>query len=423
MDKIYDVAIVGAGASGLFAAANLAKSDLSVLVLEKNDKPGEKLSITGGGRCNITNAEFDSKKFLENYGDAKKFLFSPFSKFSVKDTFDFFEKHGLPLVVEAKNRAFPETQKASDVTKLLYNLAKKGEVEFKFSTRLTDLQKLQKGEGEIFELRAKKQSFFARKVIFAVGGPSGKKLSKELPSAWRILQKLGHSVSSPSPNLVPLKTRARFVHHLAGLTMSFVALRFQVEGKTQFKKLGKVLFTHFGVSGPTVINSSKRALDILDRHKKLTLSIDFFPDTDFDKLDRRLIALIDKNKNKKFRNVLSELVPQELAKTIIFLVNKDLLEVKAHSVFKEERREIVRKLKDFHFNIVGAMDLDWAIVADGGVALEEVDFKTMQSRIIPGLYLMGDVLNINRPSGGYSLQLCWTTGFVASDSVITNCGF
>ncbi len=416
MQEIYDTIIVGAGASGLFAAGVLSSHGKKVLVLEKENEPGKKLSITGGGRCNITNAEFDTRKLLENYGEAKKYLFSPFSKFAVQDTFKYFENLGLPLVVEARKRAFPQTQKASDVTKVLYNYTKSHGAEFLFKHKVKDIQK----EDEFFTVESNKTKFKAKKVIFAVGGPSGKTLSKEIPQGWKILEKLGHTIKAPSPNLVPLKTRARFVHRLSGLSLSFVKLSFKVDGKTKIKKLGKVLFTHFGVSGPTVINASKEALDILNKEGRLTLSIDFFPETDFDKLDRRLLALLDKNKNKKLRNTLSELLPQELAKTIIYLVNKELLEKKSSELRKEERRQIVHWLKDFHFNIVGPMGLDWAIVADGGVNLDEVDFKTMESKKLPGLYLTGDVLNINRPSGGFSLQLCWTTAYVAARRILSN---
>ena len=420
-NEIYDLAVIGGGPSGMFAAGHAAKLGAKVLLLEKNAKLGEKLAITGGGRCNITNAEFDTRKLLENYGEAKKFLYSPFSRFSVQDTFDFFESQGLPLVIEARKRAFPKTQKATDVVRTLENFIKKHGVEVKLKHKVKSIEKVNKDSKEIFKIEVdKKSTVYAEKLVFAVGGPSGKTLSKEIPASWKTLEKLGHSIKPPSPNLVPLKTRAKFVHRLSGLSMSFVALRFKVEGKTHFKKLGKVLFTHFGVSGPTVINSSKEALELLEKYGKLTLSIDFFPDTDFDKLDRRLISLIEKHRAKKLRNLLAELVPEELAKTIIFLVDKDLREVRAADLSREERREIVHKLKDFHFNIVGPMGLDWAIVADGGVDLTEVDFKTMESRKVPNLYLTGDVLNINRPSGGFSLQLCWTTGYVAGESVKIN---
>ncbi len=418
MQKIYDCVVVGGGPSGMMAAGQVAKSGASVLLVEKNSELGKKLSITGGGRCNITNAELDTKKLLENYGEAKKFLYSPFSKFDVKSTFSFFEKQGLPLVVEARKRAFPKSQKAADVTKTLVNFIKKHGVEILLNTQVKNIEK--STDGTFYLELAKDKTVQAKSVVFAVGGPSGKTLSKEMPSSWRILKKLGHTLSAPSPNLVPLATKAKFVHRLSGLSMSFVALRFKVDGKTQFKKLGKVLFTHFGVSGPTVINSSKQALDILRRTGKLTLSIDFFPDTDFDKLDRRLLALMEKHRTKKFRNTLSELLPEELAKTIIFIANKDLMEKRSADISREDRRAVVHKMKDFHFNIVGSMGLEWAIVADGGVRLEEVDFKTMESRLVPGLHLTGDVLNINRPSGGFSLQLCWTTGYVAAKGILNN---
>ncbi len=418
-DKLYDVAVVGAGASGLMSAGLLGQAGLSVILIEKNAKVGEKLSITGGGRCNITNAEFDNKKLLENYGDAKKFLYSPFSKFSSKDTFEFFESLGLPIVVEARKRAFPKSQSAKDVVLSLEKFIKLNSVDLKLKARVKSIKKIEEASAEFFELDlGKGQSLFAKNVVFAVGGPSGKTLSKEIPASWRILEKLGHSIKAPSPDLVPLKTRAKFVHKLSGLSMSFVALRFKLNGKTQFKKLGKILFTHFGVSGPTVINSSKEALTILKNHGRLTLSIDFFPDTEFDKLDRRIIALMEKHKRKKLRNTLTEILPEELVKALIYITDKSLRELNSSEVTREQRRALVKNMKDMSFNITGPMGLDWAIVADGGVELKEVDFKSMESRIVKGLYLTGDVLNINRPSGGFSLQLCWTTAYVAVSAII-----
>ena len=414
MSKVYDCAVVGGGASGMMAAGLLGQNGLSVLLLEKNKKLGEKLSITGGGRCNITNAEFDTRALLENYGDAKKFLFSAFSQFSVKDTFEFFEGLGLPLVVEARKRAFPKTQKATDVVKTLENFVKRNGVEIVLNTKIKSLEK----KDDIFVLSDGKKEFKAKTVVFAVGGPSGKKLSKDLPASWKILQKLGHTVSPPSPNLIPLKTPARFVRHLSGLSFSFVKLSFKVEGKAKIKKLGKLLFTHFGVSGPTVINASKEALDLLEKYGRLHLCVDFFPDTEFDKLDRRIVNLLNKHPKKKLRNVLSELLPEALIKTIIYEIDKDLLDIKAGELSRENRRDIVHKIKDFCFKISGPADNKEAIVADGGVDLKEVDFKTMQSKIVLGLFLTGDVLNINRPSGGFSLQLCWTSAFVAHRGVL-----
>ncbi len=418
MNDISDVIVVGGGASGMMSAGLLAKEGKSVLLIEKNSKLGEKLSRTGGGRCNITNAEFDTKKLLENYGEAKKFLYSPFSKFSVQDTFDFFEKIGIEIVVEARKRAFPKTQKAEDVTQALLQFVASNSVQVLLNSKVKRIDRNK--HTELFEVfvSGRDKPFLSKTVIFAVGGPSGKTMSKEIPQSWKILKDMGHTVNAPSPSLVPLETRAKFVHRLSGLTMSFVAMRFKVENKTQFRVVGKVLFTHFGVSGPTVLNTSARALEILRETGRLTLSIDFFPDTEFDKLDRRLLSAISKHPNRKVRNILADLVPEELAKTVLYITDKNLMEVVANDLRKEERRAIVHKLKDFHFNIVGSMGLDWAIVADGGVSLEEVDFKTMESKVVPNLFLTGDVLNIQRPSGGYSLQLCWTTAHVAKEGIL-----
>ncbi len=415
MNDYIDAVVVGAGPSGMMAAGQIAKKGRKVLLLEKEKEVGKKLSKTGGGRCNITYAEPDYKKLAAHYGKAQKFLYSPLSRFSVRNTFSFFEKMGLPLVELARKRVFPKTEKAEDVTKTMLRFVEKQGVILRTNTQLISIDRQ---TDDSFKLTLKNnEEIYTRAVVFAVGGPSGKTLSREIPKSWKILKRLGHTVNPPSPDLVPLTTKAKFVHRLSGLTMSFVALRFKQDGKTKFKKIGKVLFTHFGVSGPTVINSSKQALDLLNKTGKLTLSLDFFPDTEFDKLDRRLLSLINKHPRKKIRNTLSELLPEELAKTILYIVAPDLAEAKSNELSKETRRLLVHKMKDFHFNITGSMGLDWAIVADGGVPLEEIDTKTMQSKRAPGLFLTGDVLDINRPSGGFSLQLCWTSGYVAAIGV------
>lgn len=413
-NRIFDLIVIGGGPAGMMCAGRAAELGSRVLLLEKNKELGKKLSMTGGGRCNITNAEFDTRAFLVNFPEAKNFLYSPFSKFSVQDTFDFFEKKGLPLVIEARKRAFPKTQKATDVTAVMANYIKKNNVELKLGTKVISLVKNKDGN---FDIETKSGETFTGKKIALASGIGGE--------GAVVLEKLGHTVKEPNPNLVPLTTDAKWVHTLSGVSLSFMTIRFKQNDpstngrreKTALKKTGKILFTHFGISGPLILNSSFEVKKLLEKGMVIA-SIDLFPDTEENELDRRVVKLFDRNKNKLLKNILPEMVNKSLAEQILNLPDIDLTEKEANAVTKEERKKLIKKMKDLSFPITGTLGFEKAIIADGGVALTEVNFTNMTSKLHPNLYLLGDVLDINRPSGGFSLQLCWTTGWVAGSDIL-----
>ena len=411
-NRIFDLIVIGGGPSGMMCAGRASERGLRVLLIEKNKELGKKLSLTGGGRCNITNAEFDNRAFLANFPESKEFLFSPFSKFSVQDTFDFFEKKGLPLVIEARKRAFPKTQKAEDVVTIMSNYVKKNNVELKLGTKVIGITKDTDGNGsagspQVFVIETKNGTYVGKKVALASGiGGEGS----------AILEKLGHTVKESNPNLVPLTTSAKWVHELSGVTLSFMTIRFRQKGKNVIKKTGKILFTHFGISGPLILNSSFEVKKLLKKGEVIA-SIDMFPDTEENELDKRIVKLFDRNKNKILKNILHELMNKSLAEQILNLPDIAIGEKEANAITKEERKALVKKLKDLTFPITGTLGFEKALIADGGVALNEVNFKNMTSKLHPNLYLLGDVLDINRPSGGFSLQLCWTTGWVAGDNI------
>jgi len=404
---IYDVIVVGGGPAGLLAAGRAAELGKKVLLLEKNRYLGEKLKISGGGRCNITNAEYDPHTFLKHYGEGEQFLYSTFAQFGVKDTFTFFEKKGLPLVIQARNRVFPHTEKASDVFLALERYATEGKVVMKPSSPVL---RIVARDGKINSVVSKGGEYFGKSFIIATGGVSHPETGSTGDGfAW--LKDLGHTITTPTPNIVPLATRESWSHTLAGVSLSFMKIAFLVDGKRAFSKTGKILFTHFGLSGPLILNSASKVGDLL--HTGIvTAQIDCFPDTEIGDIDRRLINLFEKNKNKMVKTALKEILPLGTTDAILSIAPFDP-EIKVHSISKEARRSFAHLLKALPVTITGLMGYDRAVVADGGVSLREIDTKTMRSKKVENLFITGDLLHINRPSGGYSLQLCWTTGWVA----------
>lgn len=403
----YDVLVVGGGAAGMMAATVAAEAGNRVLILEKNSSLGKKLNISGGGRCNITNAEPDSRILLSHYGKAANFLHSPFAQFGVSETFAFFENRGLPLQVEARGRAFPVSQKASDVTAVFIKALKHGQVEIVFNCGVTSLNRK---DNQIVSVSTTRGEFSAESYILATGGKSRPETgSTGAGFGW--LRGLGHTVRQPSPSIVPLATREKWVEKLGGKSVEG-RVTFFLEGKRQFRTEGRILFTHFGLSGPTILNSAARVGDLL-QSGNVTAEIDLFPGIEDGECDRRLVSLLELHKNKVLKTVLKEWLPGGLWHLPKMLLPTLDTEVKVHSFGRDDRKQLVSLVKAVPLTISHLMGFDRAVVADGGVDLREIDMKTMRSRLIDNLLIVGDLLDVNRPSGGYSLQLCWTTGFVA----------
>jgi hypothetical protein len=418
----FDTIVIGGGASGLMAAGRSAEKGAKVLLVEKNKKMGEKLKITGGGRCNITNAEYDVHELLRHYGSADKFLFSAFAQFGVAETFSFFQARGLPLVVEERKRAFPQSHKALDVYTVLERYVMEGKVTVKTNSPVTkiNITKINAEKNLIISVLCGNREYFSRNFIFATGGTSHRETGST-GDGFGWLKNIGHTVVDPTPSLVPLAVADTWVKTLAGVTLKEMKITFYSDGVKAFSKKGGLLFTHFGLSGPLILNNAQKVSDLL-RSGGVTAVIDIFPHEDLGALEYRIIDIFDRNKNKILKNVISEIVPTGMAKGLeIFLGDgihqaaslAALLETKVHSITTENRKIIVRAIKSLPVTITGLMGEDRAVVSDGGVSLEEIDMRTMKSKVIDNLYVTGDLLHINRPSGGYSLQLCWTTGYVA----------
>ncbi len=410
--KIWDVIVIGGGASGMMASAVASSSGKSVLLIDKNKNLGEKLKITGGGRCNITNNEPDIHKFLKIYGEGAPYLYSPFSIFGVKDTFSYFESRGLPLVVQARNRVFPASEKAIDVYNVLYKELIKNKVEIKTNCVVNGFIK---SADKIININTSSGQFYAKSFILATGGLSHPETGST-GDGLNFLRDLGHEVIDFTPDIVPIEVREDWVKKLSGTSLSFMKITFYLDNKKQFSKTGKILFTHFGLSGPLILNSAKKINELLSLGE-VTAYIDMYPDTTEGLLDDRIIKIFDANKNKNLKTIIKEFVPEGMNRAIEELIDFIDTDIKVHSIKKEERIKIVKLLKKLPMSIVGLMGYDRAVVADGGVSVSEIDMKTMRSKLFGNLYVTGDLLHLNRNSGGYSLQICWTTGYIAGTSI------
>ena len=408
----YDVLVIGGGASGMMAAGRAAALGKRVLLIEKNRHLGEKLKISGGGRCNITNATYDVRALTAFYGKAAPYLFSLFSQFSVKDTFTFFESRGLPLVVQARNRAFPHTEKALDVCNTLIKYMKDGKVTVKAGTAV---KRIDHDGSRITGVVTSDGIATAESYILSTGGVSHPETGST-GDGFKWLGDLGHAIKKPTPTIVPLAVSDEWVHMLSGVSLSFMKITFFLDDVKAFSKTGKVLFTHFGLSGPLILNSAAKIGELLEGGR-VTAKIDAYPDTEIGTLDKQITKSFDAFKNKMIKNILKEVVPEGMAPAIALLLGEKIdLNTKVHSITKEQRRIIVDTLKGLPVNVTSLMGYDRAVVADGGISLDDIDMRTMQTKKFSNLFVTGDLLHINRPTGGQSLQLCWTTGWVAGSN-------
>jgi len=400
----------------MMAAGRAAELGARVILVEKNDSLGKKLLITGGGRCNLTNAEFDTRKFLEKFKDSDKFLFSTFSRFGIKETLDFFHRLGVETKIENEQRVFPVSDNAKTVFDMLLKYLKKNKVEIILNSTVSDILISKEGKNKISGIKLKDgKEILARRVIIATGGTSRPETGST-GDAYEWLRKIGHIVIEPTPSLVPIAVKDDWVKKLAGLSLANVKIATFQNGAKQETNKGKIIFTHFGLSGPAILNMSRSIGELL-KYGEVIISLDLFPSEDYGALNLKLQELFKENHNKKFKNTLNALAPLAagLVSAIVELskINPD---TECNSITREERLALVDILKNIPIRADKLLGAEKAIVSSGGVSLDEVDFKTMSSRLFPNLYLVGDILNIDRPSGGYSLQLCWTTGFVAGSS-------
>jgi len=406
-----DVVVIGGGPSGMMAAGRAAEAGAKVILLEKNPMLGKKLLITGGGRCNVTNAEPDIRTLLKRFRDADKFLFSPFSVFDNQKAIEFFNKKGVETKIENEGRVFPVSDSAQSIWDVLVRYMHTGKVEIRTESPAT---RFVVEDGEVVSVELKNGTEIrANSFILATGGMSRPETGST-GDGFRMLKEIGHTVTEPSLSLVPVTIEDEWVKALSGVTLPDVKIRVFQDAMKHSESRGKLLLTHFGVSGPTILNMSKDISELLS-YGEVELSLDLLPGEDFSTLNTKLQELFKKEDKKMFKNALPSLIPSALAPVIVGLsgINADK---QCNSVTREERIALMKLLKDVRVKVTGLLGADKAIVSSGGVALTEIDWRTMRSKLFSNLYVVGDVLDINRPTGGYSLQLSWTTGYIAGSS-------
>jgi len=405
----FQTAIIGGGPAGMMAAGRAAECGARVVLIERNECFGKKLLITGKGRCNITHSEYDIKKFAEAFGRKRKFLLSSLNRFDVKDTIKFFERLGVKTKVERGGRVFPQSDQAADVSKALENYIKKGNVAILKNSSVKDI--VADNCNASYVILENNEKIFADKFIIATGGVSYPATgAKGDGFIWA--KKLGHTIVRPKPALAPIITKENWIKDLQGLSLKNVNISIYQNNKKHFDRFGEALFTEEGMSGPIILDMSRDIGELLDNKAPVIVSIDFKPALEYSVLDARIQRDFKEVSNKMFKNSLDKLLPKKLIPVIIRLAGIDP-DKPVNLVLKEERKRLLHLLKDFQLEVREIDGIEKAIITSGGVALNEISPQTMQSKIINNLYLAGEILDLDGPTGGYNLQVCWSTGFVA----------
>ena len=411
MNYVFDVAVIGGGPAGMMASGREAEAGAKVLLLEKNRSLGRKLLVTGKGRSNLTKAEFNFRELVKKYGREGDFLLFPLSVFGVKETIEFFNKKGLATKIERGKRVFPRSDSSRDVLRILLNYLKEGKVEIRTNSKVG---KVIPDGNKIAKIILKGgQEFAARNYIIATGGKSFPGTGST-GDGYRWLEKLGHKIEKLRPALVPLRIKENWPKKAQGLSLKNVRLTVFQNNKKQDSRFGEMLFTHFGVSGPIVLNLSFKVGELLEKGE-VKLVLDLKPALDFTTLDKRLQSDFAKYGNKLFKNSLDDLLPQKLIQVVVELSGINPVK-KTNEITKEERRKLAKLLKTMEMQVIGLLGFGMAIITSGGVSLKEIDAKTMKSKLIDNLFLAGEIINLHGPTGGYNLQLCWSTGYLAGKS-------
>jgi predicted Rossmann fold flavoprotein len=404
-EAIWDIVVIGAGACGLMAAIRAAESGRRTLLLEKNRKPGVKILMSGGTRCNITH-DTDNRGIVEAFGPSGRFLHSALAALSVRDTIDFFKAEGVATKVEATGKVFPVSNKATDVLNALLRRLDRSGATLALQEPVVEIRRCD----EAFGLRTPRREILARCVILTTGGKSYPG-SGTTGDGYEFAAKFGHSIVPPRPALTPVKVRAPWVSELRGVTLPDVAIRLQDAGRTVAARRGSLLFAHFGVSGPVVLDVSG-AVSGHPEPTALSLEIDLLPGMNDARLEEFLRVESLASGKKQLGVVLSAHLPRSLGDILVSLLGM-APDRRAAGLTRTERARLVQLVKRLPLPVTGTLGFEKAEVTAGGVALDEVDSRNMQSKLVPGLHIAGEVLDLDGPIGGYNFQAAWSTGWLA----------
>ena len=416
LDKVI---VIGGGPAGMMAAITAKENKNDVLIIEKNNQLGKKLLITGKGRCNITSS-LEMEDFIKNTPGNGMFLYSAYQQFTNQDIIQFLKQQGLEVKEERGNRIFPVTDKSIDVLKCFTKKIKELDIEIKYNTRVVEiLTEMIDGKNTVIGVRTEKETIKANKVILATGGKSYP-LTGSTGDGYQLVEKLGHSITKIKPSLVPLEVYDKAeCKELQGLSLRNVEIKLiDIEKNKQiYEDFGEMVFTHFGVSGPTILSSSAhlvryKNIDKLFHEKKIVLKIDLKHALDEKKLNDRILRDFEEVKNKRFKNSLDKLLPQKLIPVIIRR-SKINPNKQVNEITRKEREELIKQIKDFEMIIKGFRPIEEAIITSGGINIKEINPKTMESKKAKGLYFAGEIIDVDSYTGGFNLQIAYSTGYVA----------
>ncbi len=408
--EIFDVAVIGAGPAGCMAALRAAQLNKEVILLERNDKIGRKLLLTGQGRCNFTNIA-SLKVFLEMFGKRGSFYRDVFYKFSNYDLIDYFQSRGLGYKVEDSGRVFPITEKSKTVVDILKKDLDELQVKILYNFRLKYLNK----DSGIFQLSStKNQLIKAHNVIIATGGASYKSTGSS-GDGFKFAESLGHHITKLTPGGVPLLVEEEWVFQRKGVTLERVGMSIEYDGKIKHLPRGNLLLTHFGISGPVILDMSHMIVEIIDIYEDLKLNIDFKPEINQESLETQLMEDFQIYSKKSLKNYLKQHLPQSLIEPILQTVSLDP-QKKLNQITKKDRLKLIKTLKSLQLTIIDNLPLDKALVTCGGVSKKQIDPRTMESKLVKNLYFAGEIISGCGRRGGYNLQQAFSTGYVAGES-------
>ncbi len=420
------VVVIGGGPAGMMAAITSAKQNNEVVLIEKNNSLGKKLLITGKGRCNITSS-LEMDEFIKNIPGNGKFLYSAFQSYTNKDIIKFLNNNGLSVKEERGNRIFPVTDKAQSVLDCFEKELKKSKVNLQYGNKVVQILVEKIEENDNYKTRVtgvkleSKEKIYADKVIIATGGKSYPATGSN-GEGYKLAKELGHTIKDIRASIVPLEADKKICQSLQGLSLKNVkiAIKDIEKNKKIYEDFGEMMFTHFGVSGPTILSSSAHLLrykniDRLLKENKIVLSIDLKPALSEEMLDARILRDFDEFKNKDFKNSLEKLLPQKMIPYVIS-TSKIFPEKKVNEITKMERRGLVHLLKNLEVSIEGFRPIEEAIVTAGGVCTKEINPKTMESKIVKNLFFAGEIIDVDAYTGGFNLQIAYSTGFLAGNN-------